>query len=186
MGKVKLGFKSLFPLTEFNEFQLLKSAVCSLCQLCTAEKSSRGISSLAPTNKQSLQTGLVFTGGEEPKVTLIWALVGQKPSSIPRPRLGAVLGAAGSLGAPAPYLLEAAEIPQPLSRLERHISLLTQMNTPACPLCPLSGDFRSAISQKLSLFFFLLHNSRLFSACFKTRGRGRKGWTDKDDKKEWG
>lgn len=43
------------------------------------------------------------------------------------------------------------------------------------------GHFSKTLS-----FFFLLHNSRLFSACFKTRGRGRKGWTDKDDKKEWG
>lgn len=122
-------------------------------------------------------------------MTLLWTLVGCEPSRIPWARLGAVLGAAGSLGVTAPYLLEAAVVPQQLSRLECHFPLLTQMTTPACLLCPLSGGFRRAIPQKLSLFF-LLHNSQLISCCFKTRSGGggrqeRQGWMG-EQKESWG
>lgn len=95
--------------------------------------------------------------------------------------LGAVLGAAGAIAstsalpcAPA----EAADVPQTLSRMQRHIPLLIQITTPACPLCPLPRAFRPAVPQSLFFFFFLLDSAPLRSSPAALRqgvGEGEEG-----------
>lgn len=160
--KLKLGYKYIVCYLTLKNF-VFKSAVCSVPTLHCRELFACD-PSLAPSNRVTTNWLLtVFTtteSREAPANLSRLAMLGTNPQGgwiFQQAELGAVLGAAGAIAntsalpsAPA----EAADVPQTLSRMQRLIPLLIQINTPAHPLCPLPEDFRLTVPQSLFVFLF--------------------------------